>query len=234
MLFKKISYVIQVVVILSIFFLVLFTLVNRLTVDLKSESIKKRAVQVEKERIKAEFIANINEQYDRLLKLFNAKEYDKATEIIKKFNKYEKSEYKNITEIKKKIRSFKLKKKMDLIPKIKLNEFMKKSRDTDIDKDDSVEVYIRAPRYGQNFYISDLPVLFEGVASSVRGDRSEEIVWSSNLDGELGKGKKISVRLSIGEHQIAAAGKNGTAKGSMSINIIIAKEPDFLKKYIQK
>ena len=181
-----------------------------------------------------DFIAKIDDQYNRLLKLYQAKEYEKAIEIIKVFNKYGKSDYKNLPEIKKQIRLFSLKKKLDFIPKIHINEYIKLSKDIDIEEDDSTEVFIRTPRYGQYFYTSDLPIVLEGVALSVTGDFSSTIVWTSNIDGELGKGKKIDARLSVGEHQIKAVGTNGVTKGSMTIRIYIEKDPDFLKNNIKK
>ncbi len=231
---KKITYSVQIVVILSIFSFVLFSLVSKLVVDLRSDSIQKKAEQIEKERIKLEFIAKIDDQYNRLIKLYEANEYDKAIDIIKVFNKYEKSDYKNLPEIKKDIRLFYLKKKLEFIPRIHLNEYMKLSKDIDIEEDNSTEVFIRTPRYGQYFYTSDFPILLEAVALSVTGDFSDTIIWTSDIDGEVGKGKKITVRLSIGEHQIKAVGTNGITSGSMMTRIFIEKEPDFLKKYIKK
>jgi hypothetical protein len=228
---KKTNYSIQVVAILAVFAFVLFNLIFKLIVDYRSESIKKQAEQIEKDRIKHEFIVNIDEQYKNLKKIYQAKEYDKAIEIIKVFNKYEKSNYKDLPEIKKEIRLFSLKKKMDFIPKIHLNEFMKLSKDIDIEEDDTTEVFIRTPRYGQYFYISDMPVILEGIALSLSGDYSDKIIWKSDRDGELGIGKKIPVTLSIGEHNITAIGSNGITKGSMETRIFIEKEPDFLKNY---
>jgi hypothetical protein len=232
MLSKKTTYSIQIVIILAIFFFVLFNLVFKLIIDLRSESIQRKAELLEKERVKLEFIAKIDERYQQMIKLYEAHEYEKVIDIIKAFNKYEKSNYKDLPKIKKEIRLFHLKKKLDLIPKIHLNEFMKLSKDIDIEEDDSTEIFIRTPRYGQYFYTSDFPILLEGVALSVTGDFSDGIVWTSNIDGELGKGKKIAVRLSIGKHQITATGTNGVTKGSMVTRIFIEKEPDFLKEYI--
>ena len=230
---KKTTYSIQIVVILAIFFFVLFNLVFKLIIDLRSESIQRKAEQIEKERVKLEFIAKIDDQYNRMMKLYEANEYEKVIEIIKVFNKYEKSEYKNLPKIKKEIRLFYLKKKLDLIPKIHLSEFMKLSKDIDIQEDDTTEIFIRTPRYGQYFYTSDFPIMLEGVALSVAGDFSDGIVWASDLDGELGTGKKIAVRLSIGKHQITATGTNGVSKGTMETRIFIEKEPDFLREYIK-
>jgi len=228
---KKTMYSIQVVIILAIFFFVLFNLIFKLVIDLRLESVKREAELLEKETIKQEFIANIDEEYHSLLKLYNAKAYEKVIEIIKVFNKYEKSDYKDLPGIKKEIRLFYLKKKLEFIPKIHLDEYMKLSKDIDIEGDDSTEVFIRTPRYGQYFYISDLPIHLEGVALSVTGDFSNDLVWVSDIDGELGRGKKIEVRLSIGEHQITAFGTNGVTEGHMITRIFIEKDPGFLKKY---
>ncbi|MCP3875677.1 MAG: hypothetical protein GY699_21295 [Desulfobacteraceae bacterium] len=231
---KKARYTIQVVIILAIFFFVLFNLVFKLIVDFRSDAIKKRSEVFEKQRIKHEFIAKIDDQYSQVQKLFQAEEYEKAIEIIKIFNKYGKSDYKDILEIKKEIRLLSLKKKLSFIPKIHLKEYMELSKDIDIEGDDSTEVFIRTPRYGQYFYTSDLPIQLEGVALSIKGDFSEEIIWTSSVDGELGKGKKIATRLSIGEHEITATGTNGITIGTMITRIFIEKEPDFLEKYNRK
>lgn len=228
---QKTSYTIQIVIMLAIFFFVLFNLVFKLIVDIKSESKIKIARQIENERIKSEFIAGIDDKYDQVLNLFNGKEYEKAIEIIKGFNKYGKSDYKELPEIKKEIRLFYLKKKLESIPKIHLNEYMQLSKEIDIQEDDSTEVFIRSPRYGQYFYPSDLPIRLEGVALSIKGDFSEDIVWVSNVDGELGKGKKLTVQLSFGEHQITATGTNGITTGSMITRVFIERNPEFLKHY---
>lgn len=230
---KKTTYTFQVVVVLSIFAFVLFNLVFKLVVDIRSEAARKKAEQVEKERIKLEFINKIDEQYSRLIKLFEAKEYKKAIEIIKVFNKYGKSDYREMSRIKKEIRLSALKEKLEFIPNIHLNEFMKLSKDIEIAEDDSTEVFIRTPRYGQYFYTSDFPIVFEGTALSVDGDFSQGIIWKSSMDGQLGTGKKIAVNLSIGEHDITAIGTNGKTKGYMKTRIFIEKAPDFLKKYQQ-
>jgi hypothetical protein len=230
---RKTSYSIQVVIILAVFFFVLFNLVFKLIIDLRSEAIREKAEQMEKERVKLEFIAHIDEQYRQLLKLYAAKEYEKVIEIIKVFNRYEQSEYENLREIKKEIRLFYLKKKLDFIPKIHLDEYMQLSREIDIEEDDTTEVFIRTPRYGQYFYTSDLPIALEGVALSVAGDFSQGIEWTSSKDGYLGKGKKIFARLSIGEHQIVAVGSNGTTTGRMETRVYIEEDPDFLKEYIR-
>lgn len=228
---EKTKYSIQVVVILGIFFFVLFNLIFKLIIDLKSESYKKKAEELEKQKVQQEFIANIDETYNQLLELYQAKEYTKVIEIIKEFNKFGKSDYKQLPVIKKEIRLFYLKKKLEFIPKIHFNEYMKLSKDIDIKEDDSTEVFIRTPRYGQYFYTSDLPIVLEGVALSITGEFSDKIVWTSDKDGELGVGQKLLARLSVGTHQITATSSNGITTGHMVTRIIIEKDPAFLKEY---
>lgn len=228
---KKTSYSIQIVIILGVFCFVLFNLVFRLILDLRTEAQRKKFEQMQEERIKQEFIVNIDNEYERVLKLFKAKEYEKAIEIIKLFNKYGQAEYRDLPEIKKEIRMHSLKKKLEFIPKVNLGEYVKLSKDISIEDDDSTEVFIRTPRYGQYFYTSDFPVQLEAVALSVAGDFSDSIVWTSSIDGELGTGKKLAVELSVGEHTITATGTNGKTKGFMSTRIFIEEDPQFLKKY---
>lgn len=228
---EKTKYSIQVVVILGIFFFVLFNLVFKLVIDLRSESFRKKAEELEKQKAKQEFIATIEDQYNQLLKLYQAKEYSKSIEIIKVFNKYKQSDYKNLPAIKKEIRLFSLKKKLEFIPKIQFNDYIKLSKDIDIEEDDSTEVFIRTPRYGQYFYTSDLPIVLEGVALSVTGDFSDQIVWTSDKDGELGVGQKVLVRLSVGMHQITATSSNGLTTGHMLTQVIVEKDPAFLEEY---
>jgi hypothetical protein len=230
---KKKKYTIEFIVILSVFFFVFVNLVFKLVIDLRSESQKKKLERIKQERIKQSFIVNIDDQYNRLLKLYQAAEYDKAIEIIKVFNQYNRSDYKDLPEIKKGIRLFYLKKKLDFIPKIHIDDYLKLSKDIEIEEDDSIEVFIRTPRYGQYFYTTDLPITLEGVALSVKGDFSDNIVWESDVDGRLGTGKLIQVRLSVGIHQITATSTNGETTGQMITQIIVEKEPLFLKKYRQ-
>ena len=227
----KKSYYVQIVIILAVFFFVLFNLVFKLVVDMRTEALEKQAREQEELRIRQEFVDHVDERYQQVKKLFEAKEYDKAIEIIKIFNRYDLSDYKDLPEMKKAIRLFYLKKKIDFIPKINLDEYMKITRDIDIEEDDSTEVFIRQPRFGQYFYVSDLPVTFEAVALSTKGDFSDQIVWISNKDGEIGQGKKIDATLSVGEHLVTAKSTNGETTGEMSIRVFIEDDPDFLKHY---
>lgn len=228
---KTTTYPMQIVLILSVFFFVLFNLIFRLIIDLRSDALQREAERKEQERIKKEFIVNIEDRYAQLLKLYEAKQYEKAIQIIKVFNEYGESDYRHLPEIKKDIRLFYLKKKLEFIPKIHLAEYMELSKDIDIEEDDSTEVFIRTPRYGQYFYTSDLPLHLEGVALSVKGDFSDKIIWSSSIDGELGTGKSIKANLSVGTHKITAVGSNGVTTGAMSTRVHIEKDPEFLKDY---
>ncbi len=233
MLSSKKKYFIQVALMLAVFFLVLYSLVFKLIGEIRSESIRKEAEQIETQRIKTQFLSNIEDQYQQMQKLYQAKEYEKVINMIKVFNQYERSDYKNLANIKKEIRLFYLKKKLDFIPKIHLNEYIQLSKDIEIEEDNSTQVFIRTPRYGQYFYPSDFPILLEGIALSVTGDFSEDIVWVSSIDGDLGRGKKLPVRLSIGEHKITALGTNGMTTGTMETRIYIERDPVFIKQHIK-
>ena len=230
MLSNKKKYFIQVALMFVVFFLVLSSLVFKLVVEMRSESIRKEAEQIERQRIKTQFLSNIEEQYQQMQKLYQAKEYEKVINMIKVFNQYERSDYKELATIKKEIRLFYLKKKLDFIPKIHLNEYIQLSKDIEIEEDNSTQVFIRTPRYGQYFYPSDFPILLEGIALSVNGDFSEDIVWTSSIDGDLGKGKQLPVRLSIGEHRITAIGTNGMTTVTMETRVYIEKDPVFIKQ----
>jgi hypothetical protein len=230
MLSNKKKYFIQVALMLAVFFLVLSSLVFKLVVEMRSESIRKEAEQIEKQKIKTQFLSNIEEQYQQMQKLYQAKEYEKVIKMIKVFNQYEQSDYKELATIKKEIRLFYLKKKLDFIPKIHLDEYIQLSKEIEIEEDNSTQVFIRTPRYGQYFYPSDFPILLEGIALSVTGDFSEDIVWTSSIDGNLGKGKKLPVRLSIGEHRITALGTNGMTTGTMETRVYIERDPVFIKQ----
>jgi hypothetical protein len=231
MLSSKKKYFVQVALMLAVFFLVLFSLIFKLVGEMRSESIRKEAEQIEKERIKTQFLSNIEDEYQQMQKLYQAKEYEKVIDMIKVFNQYDRSDYRELPAIKKEIRLFYLKKKLDFIPKIHLNEYIQLSKEIEIEEDNSTQVFIRTPRYGQYFYPSDFPILLEGVALSVTGDFSEDIVWTSSIDGNLGKGKQLPVRLSIGEHKITATGTNGMTTGTMETRIHIERNPVFIKQH---
>lgn len=223
---KNIKYSVQVALMLIVFFLVLSTLIFRIVGEMRSESIKKEAAQLEKEKLTIEFLATIEAQYQQMKNLFNSNEYDRAMAVIEEFKAHGKSDYKELPKIEKEIRIYKLKQKLDFIPKIHLDEYIQLSKEEKKEKDTSTQVFIRRPRYGQYFFSpSDLPLLLEGIALSLSGDFSDDIIWKSSIDGELGKGKQLSVSLSIGEHQISATGTNGVTTGTMETLIYIRKDP---------
>ena len=150
--------------------------------------------------------------------------------MIKVFNEYGQAGYKDLPEIKKEVRKLYLKKKLDFIPKINLQKYMQISEDLEIEKDTSTQVFIQTPRYGQYFYPSDFPLGIEGSALSYNGDFSDDIVWTSSIDGELGKGKKLSVRLTIGDHIITAVATNGETVGTVETLIHVMEDPRFINR----
>lgn len=234
MISKKTKYSLQVVAIATVFSFVLFNLVFRLIMEQRTESLKKQAEEVRSEKAKQEFIARIDENYQKLQTIYKANDYANAIELIKQFNTFGKADYKNLPEMKKEIRLYYLKNKLDFIPKIQLDEYLQLSKDISIAEDTTTEVFIRTPRYGQYFYPSEFPVTLEGTALSIKGDFSDTIVWTSSIDGKLGTGKKIQVRLSFGEHEINATGTNGITSGSMTTRINIEKNPESFKEPSRK
>ena len=124
MLSSKKKYSIQVALMLTVFFLVLFSLVFKLVGEIRSESIRKEAEQIEKQKLETQFLSNIEVQYQQMQKLYQAKEYEKVIDMIKVFNQYGRSDYKDLPAIKKEIRLFYLKKKLDFIQDIHLNEYL--------------------------------------------------------------------------------------------------------------
>ncbi|WP_232364189.1 hypothetical protein [Desulforapulum autotrophicum] len=216
---------------LVVFFMVLAGLIFKFVGDLRSESIKKHAEQIEQEKRKAEFVATIEEQYKQMKKLYQEGEYDQVIKVIKVFSDHGKSDYKDLPEIKREIRRLHLEKKLDFIPKINLEAHMNFLKKEGIEKDTSTQVFIRTPRYGQYFYPSDFPIQLEGSALSLNGDFSDDIIWTSSINGNLGTGKSLSVRLSFGDHKIIATGTNGITTGTMGTLIHVVTEPEFMKKH---
>jgi len=230
MLSNKIKYAAQVALMLIVFFIVLSGLIYKFVGEIQTETMRKRAEQIEKERAKTQFITNIDTHYNQIQNRYQAEEYDKALEEIKAFEKYGKSDYKELSKIQEDIRLAKLRKKLDFIPKIDLEKYINSSKTENPEENTSTQVFIRTPRYGQYFFSpSDFPVRFEGISLSLKGDFSDDIIWTSSIDGELGKGQQLSVRLSIGEHQITATGTNGITSGSMETLIYVWADDAFIK-----
>lgn len=231
MLSAKIKYSAQVALMLIVFLIVLSGLIYKYIGEMQSETMRKRAEQIEKERIKTEFFTNIDDHYEQIKTLYAAEEYDKAIEAMALFKKHEKSNYKDLPKIKEEIRIARLRKKLDFLPKIDLDKYINSSKEKTAEENTSTQVFIRTPRYGQYFfYPSDFPIHLEGIALSLKGDFSNGITWTSSIDGKLGKGQKISVRLSIGEHTITATGTNGITTGTMDTLIYVRSDDAFLKR----
>ena len=231
MISQKVRYSIQVALMAIVFLVVLLGVIYKFVGDIQTESMKKQAEQIEREKRKTEFVATIEDQYKLIKKLYQDREYDKATEAIKVFGEFGKSDYKDLSEIKKEIWRLRLKETLDFIPKINLEEYLGFLKEEGMEKDTSTQVFIRTPRYGQYFYPSGFPIILEGSALSLNGDFSDYIIWTSSIDGELGTGKSLPVRLSIGDHKIIATGTNGITTGTMGTLIHVKAKPDFMKKY---
>jgi len=230
MLSNKIKYSVQVTLMLIVFFIVLSGLIYKFVGEMQSETMRKRAEQIEKERAKTEFITNIEDRFNQIKKLYQDEEYDKAIDAIKVFEKHGKSDYKNLSKIEEDIRVAKLRKKLDFLPKIDLDKYINSSKNENPEQDTSTQVFIRTPRYGQYFFNpSDFPIRLEGIALSLKGDFSDDIIWTSSIDGDLGKGQKISARLSIGEHKITATGTNGITTGNMETLIYVWADDEFIR-----
>ena len=76
---------------------------------------------------------------------------------------------------------------------------------TIIDTDQSPVVMINSPDEG-DFLPVDTPVHFKGTASDPEdGNLAANIVWFSDIDGDLGVGNNVSTILSLGTHAITAS-----------------------------
>ncbi|MCG8686263.1 MAG: hypothetical protein MI892_15400 [Desulfobacterales bacterium] len=227
MLSKKAKYAVQVTLMIFVFGVVLGALIYNYIGDRKVEVRKEQAEQVEKEKKRVEFVVKIEDHYIQLKEYYKAKDYDKAVEVIMLFVEYGEADYKDLTEMKEEIRKYYLKKKFDFIPKIDLNAYLpqQKEKEEKIEQDDSLEVFIQSPRYDQYFYPFDFPLRFEAIALSSEGDYSDDIVWTSSIDGVIGKGKLLFVRLSIGDHTITATSTDGVRTGKMETLIHMLEDP---------
>src|SRR5439155_19247973 len=85
-------------------------------------------------------------------------------------------------------------------------------------------VTITSPNRGDKFRPGQ-PATFTGTAiDSIDGDRTANMIWTSNLDGQIGTGGSFSrSNLSLGHHTITArAADAGSLTGSASITIDVA------------
>ncbi len=231
MISDKVKYAIQVALMLIVFFIVLSGLIFKFVGDLETEAQKKQAAQIEQETRRAAFVATMDDQYRQLKKLYQDQEYDRVLDAIEVFDTFGKSDYRDLPDIKVEIRRLHLKEKFDFIPKVNVQAYLNFLKEEGIEKDTSTQVFIRTPRYGQYFYPSDFPIRLEGSALSLNGDFSDDIIWKSSIDGELGTGKSLSVHLSIGDHKIIATGTNGMTTGTMGTLIHVLATPEFMKTH---
>lgn len=95
-----------------------------------------------------------------------------------------------------------------------------KEKDTPEPEKD-VQVFISYPPYNHHFSEDELPLTLKGSAMAFNGDFSDKIKWTSDKDGDLGIGKKITVSLSRGVHTITAYADNGHIPGSYDIPVTI-------------
>lgn len=93
-------------------------------------------------------------------------------------------------------------------------------------ENDPPTVSITDPAGGSTFD-SGATILFKGTAiDSEDGDLAASLVWTSNIDGQIGTGGSFSTTLSDGTHTITAkvtdsGGKNGSASIGITVGTII-------------
>jgi hypothetical protein len=87
-------------------------------------------------------------------------------------------------------------------------------------------VVISSPADG-DIIVAGTSVSFSGSASdSEDGDVSSSLVWTSDLDGEIGTGSSPSATLNVGEHHITATAFDVEgASGSTTITLFIGNSP---------
>ena len=91
---------------------------------------------------------------------------------------------------------------------------------------DPPTVSITSPADGSSFD-PGATVLFEGSASDTEdGDLTASLVWTSNIDGQIGTGGSFSTTLSDGDHTITAeVTDSGGKTGNASVNITVGNPP---------
>ena len=90
---------------------------------------------------------------------------------------------------------------------------------------DPPTVSIISPTDGSTFG-SGTTILFEGTASDTEeGDLTASLVWTSDIDGQIGTGGSFSTTLSDGSHTITAEVTDSDSKtGSDSIGVVIGND----------
>jgi len=93
-------------------------------------------------------------------------------------------------------------------------------------QNDPPSVFITSPVDGSPFD-SGTGILFEGTASDTEdGDLTTSLVWTSDIDGQIGMGGSFSTILSDGNHTITASvTDSGGNTGSASVSITVGKPP---------
>jgi hypothetical protein len=88
------------------------------------------------------------------------------------------------------------------------------------------EVTIASPP-DKSTYASGAPILFSGTATDPEdGDLSNAIVWTSNLDGQIGIGQSVTAVLSNGLHTVRASATDSAGKtGSASVKLRVGVAP---------
>ena len=91
---------------------------------------------------------------------------------------------------------------------------------------DAPAVSITYPAHSSTFD-SGATILFEGTASDTEDkDLTASLVWTSNIDGQIGTGGSFSKTLSDGDHTITASvTDSGSKTGSASISITVGTPP---------
>ena len=92
---------------------------------------------------------------------------------------------------------------------------------------DAPTVSITSPADGSSFE-SGATILFEGTASDTEdGDLTASLVWTSDIDGQIGTGGSFSRMLSDGNHTITAdVTDSGNKTGSASVSITVEAPPN--------
>ena len=87
-------------------------------------------------------------------------------------------------------------------------------------------VSIDAPADSAMFLTGEL-IEFRGVANDAEdGDLTGQLVWTSDLDGEIGTGDTFATTLSVGPHLVTAAvSDSGGLLGTDSVTVLVAETP---------
>ncbi len=95
-----------------------------------------------------------------------------------------------------------------------------------VPEDNPPTVSITSPTDGSVFD-SGATIAFQGTANDTEdGDLTASLIWTSDIDGEIGTGGSFSTTLSDGTHTItASATDSGGATGSASISITVGTPP---------